>query len=397
MKTAYRVKLFCLVLAMVLGRVSVESAFAKEKQSFAFEDYVTLRELREQMAEWIQPYPLAEYTVEINVQKPRMPEADACPIIEIRSWGKEYGDVSEAVFAPFQSHNLTSSNASGLGLRFNIDHDDFWYHLGYRGPKEDAWISYFYNGELPTVQPDGVDMNYPEFLNKVNRDLSLVSEFSLDDFFIEKLNVSGIAYQLKKQNGKMVRGEPIMKSGYYQIWAYQKFYGIPMLPLDGGIADMPQGRLLYAYADAERFGLELLPAKELSVLAQDVPLLSFPALQRIIEAHITAGNLRGVADMEFGYFPCYQGNKSARTWTLMPVWRVESGYTQNPKDSQETVMPYRDAKDTDGSLTVPKTYGYCYFSAQTGELLPTAIIKENNAQAVPAWEILTWDTIHKKK
>ena len=388
---------FCLALAMVLGGIPMGSALAKAEQSFAFEDYVTLGELRGQVAEWEETYPLAEYTVEIDVQKPRMPEVDACPIVEIRGWGKEYGDVSGDVFAPFQDHNLTNSNASGLGLRFNADYDGFWYHRGYRGPTEDAWISYFYNGEAPPVQPDGVDMTYSEFLDKASRDLSLVSEFSLEDFLIQKLSVSGIAYQLKKQNGEMVRGDPIMKSGYYQLWAYQKFHGIPMLPLDGGIEDMPQGRLLYAYADAERFGLEVLPAKELSVLTPDVPLLSFPALQRVMEAHIANGNLRGVAGMEFGYFPCYRGSKNARTWTLMPVWRVEGGYTQNPRELQEKVMPYRDAKDKDGSVTVPRTYGYCYFSAQTGELLPTAIIKGNNAKAVPAWEILTWAAIDKKK
>ena len=397
MKTTCRITLFCLTLAMVFGSRPMGSAFAKEGQSFTFEDYVTLGELRGQVAAWAQTYPLAEYTVEIDVQKPRMPEVDACPIIEVRGWGKEYGDVSGDVFAPLQVHNLTSSDASGLGLRFNADYDDFWYHRGYRGPKEDAWISYFFNGEVPPVQPDGVDVTYSEFLDKANRDLNLISEFSLEDFSIEKLSVSGIAYQLKKQNGEMVRGNPIMKSGYYQIWAYQKFYGIPMLPLDGGIEEMPEGRLLYAYADAERFGMELLPAKELSVLAEDVPLLSFRALQRVMEVHIASGNLRGVAGMEFGYFPCYQGNKGTRTWTLIPVWRVEGGYTQNPRDLQQKVMPYQDVRDKDGSMTVPRTYGYCYFSAQTGELLPTAIIKGNNAQAIPVGEILTWAAMDKKK
>lgn len=55
-------------------------------------------------------------------------------------------------------------------------------------------------------------------------------------------------------------------------------------------------------------------------------------------------------------------------------------------------MPYHDPRDRDGSLTVPLTYGNYFYSAQTGEKLPTALLTQKDRQ-LPAGEIVTWENL----
>ena len=370
--------------------LSSTAAFAAP--AFTAEDYVTLGELREQAASgWNKTYAAMNREIKVTVDAPWMPDADACPIIEVAAWGK--GDVPEDVLAPFQKHNLVSSSVSEQGLSFSASYDGFFLGKGYTGSRENSQDLYFWNGELPTEQPDGVALSYQEFLDRANTDLALVSDFSLNDFHIKKLHISGIVHVLVERNGEMVMGDPLMKSGYYQMWAYQKFHGIPMLHMAADMQDMPRGLFLYAYADAERFGLELAPGKELAMIEEDVPLLSFPAFQRVLEAQIDSGNLRGIEELEFGYAPLCEETSGDRTWMLMPVWRLKGGYTKDPEQAQEKVMPYHDPRDKADTLTVPMTYGDCYYSAQTGEMLPTSIVMQDSVKPLPVWDIVTWQSV----
>ena len=384
-----RKKIFVAILLTCLA-LPITAAFAAP--AFTAEDYVTLSELREQAASgWQRTYAANGRDIEVKVASIPMPAADKCPIIHIEPWGEK--DAKEGALSHFQSPVLEREMINDFGLSVRIDDESIWDCEGYHGhvvTPENFQLRY---GEIPSVQPDKLDLSYPEFLERINRHLSLVSDFVLEDFAPYELWVQGPQYKAKEKNGELVLGDPIARSGNYHLRANQLFHGIPALSLLYSVYEgMPLTQLKYGYYTENCYSFALSPSKEIAVMEEDVPLLAFSAFQKMLEAQIDSGHLRGVDSLEFGYIPCYRGAKSNRTWILMPVWRIEGGYTRDP-NTEKHVMPYYDPQDTDDSLTVPMTYGEMYYSAQTGEMLPCYLAVGDSANAFPAGDILTWEAV----
>ena len=380
------------IFATILLACFALPATALAAPAFTPEDYVTLAELREQAASgWQQAYTAKGRDIEVKAASIQMPAADKCPVTRIEPWGEK--DAKEGALSHFQSPALGREKLSDFGLSVRIDDESIWDREGYHGHVVTPESFKLLHGEIPSVQPDKLDLTYSEFLERINRHLALVSDFTVDDFTPYELWMEGPSYKAKEKNGEMVLGDPIVSSGHYYLWANQLFHGIPALSMLNSVyPGMPLTQLKYGYYTENCYSFALSPSKEISVLEEDVPLLSFPAFQRVLEAQIDSGHLRGVDNLEFGYIPCYQGSKSNRTWVLMPVWRIEGGYTRDP-NTEKHVMPYYDPRDTDGSLTVPMTYGEAYYSAQTGEMLPCYLAVGDSANVFPAGDILTWDAV----
>lgn len=145
-----------------------------------------------------------------------------------------------------------------------------------------------------------------------------------------------------------------------------------------------------SYYNADNFRFSLSCAMEAAVQTPDVPLLSFAAMKRALEAQIQSGNLRGIDEMDFGYLPFYTQKGGSKEWLLAPVWRVLGGYSENG-ESDQNVMPYHDPRDTDGSLSVPAEYGYYYYNAQTGEMLPLGVGDTPAAKnSLPLGTVISW-------
>ncbi|MEG1891848.1 MAG: hypothetical protein RR301_10535 [Clostridia bacterium] len=93
----------------------------------------------------------------------------------------------------------------------------------------------------------------------------------------------------------------------------------------------------------------------------------------------------------FLYLPFYDEGTDGRAWVLQPVWRLLGGYASNA-DSDAKVLPYADPKDADGSISVPAGYGNLYYNAQTGEMLQTVTLTQND-RPLPMLAILTWEDV----
>ena len=384
MKKTSGITLLGLTLALV--STSLGNALAKETQAFTSADYVSLATLREQAAQgWVQTYTAKGRSIEVNVGEIPMPAAVECPVIEVTPWGK--GDVQSDIFESQWDTKLLKS-----AMFDNRVVASFWDNslsTNYTGRTETPEDFIFENGAIPTQPPQGMDMDYEAFLGQVNRDLQLISKLTLDDFLLKELRARGITYQAKERNGEVVLGDPITKNGDYSLLAYQRVRGIPMLDVQNMAEDVPIGMLRYFYANAQNFHFALYAAKEEAVRIPDIPLLSFPAFKRVLEAQIEAGHLRGVDKLDFGYLAFYEGSKNSRVWLLLPVWRIEGGYTKDANTKNE-VMPYHDPRDTDGSITYPMGYSHYFYSAQTGDMLPTGSLVQKNDVRIPAWDVEMW-------
>lgn len=376
---------------MVLGAVPFLNAFAQE---FTADDYVSLPDLRkEAMSGWHETYTAKGREVVANVDIRWMPQAQTCPIVQVEGWGKQ---VDQAAFEPYMDKPDTRS-----AQRENFIHVAWMErdtmvipeNTNYNGRTVTPQDLTFYDGEVPTETPENVDLDYEEFLKKVSVDIGSFSKFTMDDFRIDTVKVEGVTYLAKEKNGELIKGKPFTKMGDYYLYAKQLFHGIPVISPQAGWGNSPGGCLRYYYGNPRYYHFTLAGSLELGVHTPDVPLLSFDAIKRVLEKQIEEGKLRGVDEMEFGYIAFYQEKTDKRTWLMMPVWRLKGGYTEDPK--KEKVMPYHDERDRDGSLTVPMGYGDYFYSAQTGELIPTLNLTERE-DPLPASDIVTWESLGRK-
>lgn len=365
--------------------------------TFTADDYVSLGQLREEaMQGWQQTYTAHGREVVVAVNIPWMPEVDTCPIVQVEALGKK--QVQYKAFSIFDNHKKWDHGLDENGMWLMVT-DDTQFATGENGSYSGKTIceeEIAYYQEPITWQAEGVDLSYEEFRRKANQDISAVSGLAVDDFLLYRINVEGITYKAKEKDGVLTAGDALTKNGAYSLMGRQLFQGIPMLDVHAGLRDVPLGYLMYRYCNPGYYYFTLQGSKEVGVHTADVPLLSFEAFQKVLEAQIESGHLRGVDKMEFGYFAFYQGKKDDPTWLLLPMWRIEGGYTNDP-NTDKPVMPYHDPRDTDGSLTYPAGYSQYYYSAQTGEMISPSSGDQRNAMRLPVGDILTWDDVGGEK
>ena len=343
------------------------------------EDYVSLSELREQVGEgWHKSFTAKGREVAVQADINWFPEVDTCPVLEVA------GAATAQPGAEFRK--------SGKVLKSDIYVNWAWMQespfLDRSEGDSCSPVHYtVYDGEVPTLIPDELDISYDELLAQVDTDIAPYTDVRLADFRIEEVKVEGIRYVLEDTlpDGTPVLGNPRSKTGAYRIGAVQLLHGIPFIESrETHSSKMPGGSFSYYYFSQDWRYYHLYCAREISVIQPDVPLLSFEAMKRVWIKQIEAGKLRGIDELEFGYLVC----KSGKQFFAIPVWRLKGGYTTDP--NKKNVMPYHNARDKDGSLTVPTTYTDYYYNAQTGEMMP---VQKNEAHTLKNLIVLTWEDV----
>ena len=150
------------------------------------EDYVTLAELREQVDGWHGTYQAHGCEIVIDAALAWMTESDACPIIEVEGVGFEEGDERFDMYLTLpESYVYPDTCALSIGARCRDN--KHLYGLGaYMGKWREQRHTYLH-GETPDVLPENVDLNYEEFLSRVDSDLSYLTGFHLSDFHIRRV------------------------------------------------------------------------------------------------------------------------------------------------------------------------------------------------------------------
>lgn len=344
------------------------------------EDYVTLAELRAQVGDgWHETFIAKGREVVVQADINWFPEVDACPMLEVA------GAVSEQPGPEF-------TKLGNRQVKNNYDCTLYWFWMKenpYLDRSEcNTWghVDYtVYGGEVPTLIPEELDVDYPGLLAQIDADISTYTGLTLADFRIDSVQVKSIRYELEgtREDGTPILGNPRSTTGNYWLKATQLHRGIPMVEAFN-VNDIPRGKLSYLYYSQGWRYYTLYCSREVSVLQEDVPLLSFEAMKQVWRKQIEAGKLRGIDELEFGYLAC----KSGKQFITLPVWRIKGGYSNDP--NRKNVMPYQNPRDEEGSLTVPSTYTDYYYNAQTGEMLSAST---TSARKLPKSGILTWEDV----
>ncbi len=343
------------------------------------EDYVTLAGLREQVgAGWHETFTAMGREVVVQADIDWFPAGDVCPVLAVT------GAVLEQPGPEFSRTGKVRTSDTYIGWFF-MQEDPF---LDRSESQTYCPVSYtVYDGDIPTLIPEELDIGYGELLAQIDNDIAPYSEVRLADFRIKAVEVEGIEYALSGdfQDGTPVLGEPRRWTGMYCLEAVQLLRGIPLVETRKTQSSATLGgSLVYLYYSQGWRYYHLHCAKEVSVLQTDAPLLSFDAMKQIWIEQIEAGKLRGIDELEFGYLVCKHGKQ----FIALPVWRVKGGYTKDP--NRKNVMPYQNPRDKDGSLTVPSAYTDYYYNAQTGEMMPAP---KDGVRILKAIEIMTWEDV----
>lgn len=353
----------------------------------AKDQYVTLATLREQAAEgWNETYESHDREVVADVDTVTMPEADACPILQVEGIAFDTDALAAVEAMPDVSVYVNENIV--LSVEQWKDYHKFSLDEWYGGAGDTDQEIYCENGVAPTEDALECDITNAQFRERVNSALTDLMGLTLENYRFDDFTVGGPYYKAKMRNGELVRGEQWTTTGYYSMSATQLLEGIPIL--DCFASDTPSGRIVYNYYCPGFYNYDFRGSSIVAVQETDVPLLSFDAMKAVLEEQIEAGTLRGVDEMEFGYLNCYQDTDEGRQFVTVPVWRMLGGYSEDL--NEEHVMPYYDERDTDGSQSVPECYRDYYYNAQTGEMIQTCALTDS-VDPIPAGEILTWDSV----
>lgn len=366
-------KMLCMLIALLL-MCSGASA----------EEYVTLSELRTQVGDgWHETYQAHGREVIANAGSPWMPESDACPIIEVEGVGFEEDDERFDMYRALPDSYIYTFPYS-VSVDVLCRDSKYLYGLTAYMGKWRTEEHIYLNGETPKVLPENVDLDYEQFLARLENDLYRLTGFLLRDFHIREVTTASCSYKTKKVNGEATDGDPLTKVGTWYLNAQQLFYGIPVVEnfVD---PDIPGGLIQYAYSVPDYFYFQFKCMREKRIIEEDVPLLSYNTFIGKLEDLVNAGKLRGVDEISFGYLPYVSGNMHV----LLPTWRIVGGYHKNP-NYEKKLMPY---VDKDGATLYPIGYGEYYFNAQTGDMIDMPKNERNDALLPVAYDVLTWDEV----
>ena len=224
-------KLICLLAALLL---LTSCALAEE--------YVTLGELREQAAQgWNETYTAMGREVVVKAEMGRFPEVDACPLVTVESVTMAEDDPRLDKWKT-QKHCKVYNYSDRIGVYVR---DSRVHRLidDYKGKTlQDTAV--YYNGEIPDHDAQECDVTYEEFLSMFKSDLYELTGVSSEEISIDEVWVKGPVYKAKKSGDQLVRGDKIIATGCYHIFAHQLMHDIPVL---GAIKAIDKGYFSYHY------------------------------------------------------------------------------------------------------------------------------------------------------
>ncbi len=182
----------------------------------------------------------------------------------------------------------------------------------------------------------------------------------------------------------------LSKQGYYYVLAHQSLQGIPVFHSEYFNLDIPNARnmpfvrifaLLY---DEQNYSFEVTGwMKIVDTYEQDIPLLPLSQIKKILEQHISAGEILEIYRMSLGVMPYYLSDgQEGDPYVMIPVWEIHHnyGFTDNRSGHQYYVRniagePLR-------------------INAQTGEVLDREEADDDKRTLAPS--ILTWEQLQEQ-
>ena len=182
----------------------------------------------------------------------------------------------------------------------------------------------------------------------------------------------------------LVKGVQIRDTGAYNFNCQEAIRGIPILFLEGQGCNRvtPYYTLSIISQDSYSFSSKL--HREIALLTDDVPLLSFDSIKPVYETMIQEGNLRDVFMVNLGYMAIYEeGKMEDEVFRLIPCWVLTGEYYDSAKEQAN--------HEEDDALGIPlisrtstKTIAV---NAQTGEVIPRDASNEENHKL---FNVKTW-------
>ncbi|MEG1196506.1 MAG: hypothetical protein RSE58_13050 [Clostridia bacterium] len=194
------------------------------------------------------------------------------------------------------------------------------------------------------------------------------------------------------------------KNGFQCLYFYTTYHGIPHLlggdyflhevrseyqpEVEGkkGLPGVPQSIVAMRIKRPGVFWANIDTAKEIGVDVEDIPLLAFDQILKVLEQQVTAGYAYSLNEVCFGYMGFIDPEKKHEEFILLPVWAAK-GRTRG-----DLTLPFDLKNDQD--VMDRSAYGCdsIVINAQTGETYDLTGDRRADRRYVP--DILTWDEVN---
>lgn len=190
-------------------------------------------------------------------------------------------------------------------------------------------------------------------------------------------------------------------NGEYYLHFYSTFHGIPFLVGNGfrmgtdgerganqkeEESPIPLNIVQTYFKTTDQFWAVIYPSKEVGVDVEDVPLLSFDEILKVLEQRVADGYVHSLNEVRFGYMVFIDPEQKGEECVLIPIWAAKGRTNGDPN------IPF-DLKTSDEILDAA---GYTnldiiVINAQTGEPYELYYNTRPDRRYVP--DIITWDDV----
>ena len=314
----------------------------------AEESYVHITGLRADAPERLQGEYVTRQGERVSIDcAVTIPNVSACPVVRV-AWGN-----------PMEVFHASLKIVENNEFKLWVDHE-FAY--------EEKWTL--------TEALEKVNEQSPnEAANMlVNQIRSAVPALSTQEFECTRL----LSYRHKSEN-----------RGYYAVYLAALYHGIPLLcrpsyciPLsDKDSTPIPYPVSSGCIEDEQRYSAQISVPKEIGTIEDDIPLLPFSEIQRIVEERIAAGYVASLDEMRLGYRIYIDPEHRGTEYVLLPVW-IFSGILRGTLD-----VPFVDRAPLNSAPY--DNMSSFVINAQTGEVY--SFVTETSKERNDAPHILTWE------
>ncbi|MEG0864110.1 MAG: hypothetical protein RSE58_07700, partial [Clostridia bacterium] len=339
--------------------------------AFGESKYVSIKDIRETIPErWT-----GEYTVRNGAHKQLkkgdtvsidvpivVPEVDTVPVVRI-TWDPPTKELDES---------------------FEIT-DNFWFTktIGHDFPKDEMGFPLLEDNvtfvpELPWEDAPAIA------INELQKWLPFMKDKELTCYFQRSYGNS-------------------MSNGFQCLCFYTSYHGIPHLIAgdyfwrevkseygpeseDRIVASVPSCRIAMRIKRPGQFWVNIDTSKEVVVDIEDIPLLPFEKILKVLEQQVEEGYAYSLNELRFGYMGFIDPEKKGEEFVLMPVWAAK-GRTRS-----DLTLPF----DLKTDQAVKDYAGYfsreiIVINAQTGGTYDFANDARPDRRYVP--HIITWDEV----
>ena len=341
---------------------------ASASAAAASDEYVSIKELRESLPErWVGEYVVQNGAYKqlekgdtVSVDVPIVvPEVDAVPVVRI-TWEPPAEGLDGSLEV-----TRDDWNAKGIDRRFPRDELSF--------PALETLATF--DAELPWEEAPTIAMEEFQKWMPFMRDKELTPYFHR-------------SYGDSKGNG------------FQGIYFYTTYHGIPYLIVSslfrhevksehGEIEEraiVPSSMVAMRIKRPGQFWTNISTSKEVGVDMEDIPLLPFDEIMKVLEQRVTDGYAYSLNEVRFGYMCFIDPDKKGEEFVLLPVWAAK-GRTRADLKLPFDLKTDQAVVDRGGYLSS----SIIVINAQTGLVYDFYNDKRPDRRYVP--HIITWNEV----